>query len=414
MQNREELLMRTRRARSRVSSGAIGLLGALTLVAGVAIASPASAAQTNIVFGANAQGSNGSFSASTPFTPGATTYSSSVSDSSNPSATFTLSVAAGSADCALVTPATSTSFTVSYATAGTCAITATETSIDKDSGVGGGDGNQTGASATLNLTVTQISQLITLTPSSASLVYASPLTYQVKAVQSGQGSLTYSTTSSSCTVDTTTGLISVTSAGTCVVGVATTGNTNYAAASTTFTLTVTTPPPPPPAPPTPSTPPAPPVVVPPVVVPPVVVPPVVVPPTPKPIVIPVSAPKPVHRPAPTRTVMIKPFSEGSIALTKALKDQVWKLALEVRAKKYKSVQLAGYTDNVFTPAFDLLLVQYRANAVMKQLSVDLKKLKVTGVKIVIVPGLTIALVDSNATAKSRAFNRRVVATLRAR
>ena len=138
-----------------------------------------------------------------------------------------------------------------------------------------------------------------------------------------------------------------------------------------------------------------------------------VPPTPAPIVIPVKAPKPVvHRPAPTRTVVIRPFGEGSIALSKGLKSQVWRLALEVKAQKYKSVELAGYTDNVFTPAFDLLVIKYRANAVMNQLNLDLKKLKVKGVSVTIVPGVTISLVDANTTAKSRALNRRVVATLR--
>ena len=80
---------------------------------------------------------------------------------------------------------------------------------------------------------------------------------------------------------------------------------------------------------------------------------------------------------------------------------------------YRSVQLAGYTDNVFTPSFDLMLIKDRANSVMNRLNIDLKALKVTAVKVTIVQGLTIQLVDANTTAKSRALNRRVVATLRA-
>lgn len=136
--------------------------------------------------------------------------------------------------------------------------------------------------------------------------------------------------------------------------------------------------------------------------------------TPAPVVIPVSAPKPKPHPvAATRTVVIKPFAEGSFKLTKVLKLQVRHLAIQIKRHHYRSVSLAGYTDNVFTPAFDLMLIQNRAEVVFRQLSRDLRAMKVSGVRIAIIPGLTIQLVDANTTAKSRALNRRVVATLKA-
>jgi len=87
--------------------------------------------------------------------------------------------------------------------------------------------------------------------------------------------------------------------------------------------------------------------------------------------------------------------------------------LEIKKMGYKSVTLAGYTDNVFTPTFDALLVQNRAYAVELMLNIDLKKLKVKGVNVSVVPGLTVQLVNLNTTVSSRALNRRVVATLRA-
>jgi len=99
---------------------------------------------------------------------------------------------------------------------------------------------------------------------------------------------------------------------------------------------------------------------------------------------------------------------------KPLKLQVKRLAIQIKRHHYQSVSLAGYTDNVFTPAFDLMLIQNRAEVVLRQLSSDLRSLKVSSVNISIIPGLTIQLVDANATAKSRALNRRVVATLKAR
>ena len=100
-------------------------------------------------------------------------------------------------------------------------------------------------------------------------------------------------------------------------------------------------------------------------------------------------------------------------MTKALLAQVWRLALSIKRRHYTAVTLTGYTDNVFTPAMDALLIRERSLAVSQQLQFDLGRLKVDHVTITIAPGLTIQLVTLNTTPSRRALNRRVVATLSA-
>jgi OOP family OmpA-OmpF porin len=112
-------------------------------------------------------------------------------------------------------------------------------------------------------------------------------------------------------------------------------------------------------------------------------------------------------------VTIQPFAEGSYALSSKLKSEIRGMAKSIQKSRYKTVNLSGYTDNVFTAAFNVTLNQNRAKAVFTQLSLDLHTLKVTGVAVTIVPGYSVVLVASNATAKGRAQNRRVVATLKA-
>jgi outer membrane protein OmpA-like peptidoglycan-associated protein len=131
--------------------------------------------------------------------------------------------------------------------------------------------------------------------------------------------------------------------------------------------------------------------------------------TPAPITI-VNAPPPV----PPTTFTIKSFGEGSYKLTAKLKKQVHALALKIKAGRYHRVELAGYTDNVFTPALNAVLTQNRAAVVSTALKKFLKALHVKNVKIVIVSGVTITLVTLNTTPQFRAENRRVVATLRAK
>jgi outer membrane protein OmpA-like peptidoglycan-associated protein len=112
-------------------------------------------------------------------------------------------------------------------------------------------------------------------------------------------------------------------------------------------------------------------------------------------------------------VTIEPFAEGSYALSSTLKTEIEKMATTIQKSHYKTVSLTGYTDNVFTAAFNATLNQNRAEAVATQLSLDLSTLKVSGVAITVVPGVSIILVSTNATAKGRAENRRVMATLKA-
>ncbi len=89
------------------------------------------------------------------------------------------------------------------------------------------------------------------------------------------------------------------------------------------------------------------------------------------------------------------------------------MAKLINKKHYTAVALTGYTDNVFTAAFNVTLNHNRANAVESRLKLDLKKLKDTKVVTAIVPGFSVVLVGTNMTAKGRAANRRVIATLKA-
>ena len=100
-------------------------------------------------------------------------------------------------------------------------------------------------------------------------------------------------------------------------------------------------------------------------------------------------------------------------MSKKLQAEVERMALTIQKKHYKTVTLTGYTDNVFTAAFNVTLNQNRAQAVSDQLLLDLQALKISDVTITIVPGYGVVLVADNTTAKGRAENRRVVATLKA-
>jgi outer membrane protein OmpA-like peptidoglycan-associated protein len=89
------------------------------------------------------------------------------------------------------------------------------------------------------------------------------------------------------------------------------------------------------------------------------------------------------------------------------------LAQKVKHYHYTSVKLAAYTDNVFSPTFNVTLNQNRASAVMHQLQGDLGALHDKKVSITILLGSVSVQLASNTTAKGRAANRHVVATLRA-
>jgi outer membrane protein OmpA-like peptidoglycan-associated protein len=89
------------------------------------------------------------------------------------------------------------------------------------------------------------------------------------------------------------------------------------------------------------------------------------------------------------------------------------MAQSIKKSHYKTVDLTGYTDNVFTAAFNTTLNLNRAKAVSAKLTADLVTLGDLGVVITIVPGYSVVVVSTNATAAGRAQNRRVVAVLKA-
>ena len=65
---------------------------------------------------------------------------------------------------------------------------------------------------------------------------------------------------------------------------------------------------------------------------------------------------------------IEPFGEGSYALSAKLKTEIQQMARTIQQNHYKNVNLTGYTDNVFTAAFNATLNQNRAEAVSTQLT----------------------------------------------
>jgi len=125
-------------------------------------------------------------------------------------------------------------------------------------------------------------------------------------------------------------------------------------------------------------------------------------------------PPPPPPPPPTVTMSVVPFAEGSVVLTPALDNQIAAIAARVKSMKYHVIDVTGYTDNVFTPAFNQTLNQSRASAVVAQLTSDLAALHVTGVTVDIVTNPTSYVFQTgpNVTAQNRAINRRVVATLK--
>ena len=218
------------------------------------------------------------------------------------------------------------------------------------------------------------SQTIDLAP--ARLHFGASVTLDATGYR-GSGAVTYEVvggTATGCGIDAT-DTLTATSAGTCLVVASIAASPGFAAASSAATAFTFEPAP--------------------------VKPPRTVPPPPAP-------------PA-TINVSVVPFAEGSDLLTPQLDLQIAAIAKTVAAKKYHVVDLTPFTDNVFTPAFNLTLNQNRAMAVEVQLQADLVAVHATDVSVVIVttPATSVFQPDSNVTAQGRAYNRRVVATLKA-
>ena len=111
---------------------------------------------------------------------------------------------------------------------------------------------------------------------------------------------------------------------------------------------------------------------------------------------------------PTRRFVIDRFPEGSYQLTPVLDRQVRAIAEVIRRDGYRHVTITGYTDNVFTPAFNSLLDEMRARSVGDLLRTELGALGVRGVGLAETSSRSSGSVASNTTAAGRARNRRVV------
>jgi hypothetical protein len=111
-----------------------------------------------------------------------------------------------------------------------------------------------------------------------------------------------------------------------------------------------------------------------------------------------------------KSVTVGPFITGT-QLNPILDAQVNQLALVVKSQHKKSVLLTGYTDSTGTKAANLTQSKERAASVATQLAVDLKTLKVTGVKISSKGDGEANPLTNNKTTAGQIKNRRVVATL---
>ena len=134
------------------------------------------------------------------------------------------------------TCAVSSEGVVSAGESGNCLVTAT---------VAGDSNYLAGTTPAYEVTFTTGSQAITVensahqTASSASVTWSQGATYQVYASSTGASVITFAATNNGvCTVNATTGLVSINSAGVCYLTVSASGNPNYTPLTATFTLSV--------------------------------------------------------------------------------------------------------------------------------------------------------------------------------
>ena len=125
---------------------------------------------------------------------------------------------------------------VSAGESGNCLVTAT---------VAGDETFEAGTTPVYEVTFTTGTQAITIenaahqSASSASVTWSQGATYQVYASSTGASVITFAATNNGvCTVNATTGLVSITSAGVCYLTVSASGNPNYTPLTATFTLSV--------------------------------------------------------------------------------------------------------------------------------------------------------------------------------
>lgn len=113
---------------------------------------------------------------------------------------------------------------------GTCAVTAT---------VAADATYASASSASITITVQKSDQAVTWSPSNTSLLFTdSPVTPSSGATTEGDGAITYSVTSGSCTVDSDTGTLTYSSTGTCVVTATAAATAAYAEGTQAVTFTI--------------------------------------------------------------------------------------------------------------------------------------------------------------------------------
>jgi len=156
-------------------------------------------------------------------------------------------------------PFTVTAPTVSGALAGSFTYSSATTSVISISGTtltveGGGSSlitatftptdttNYNTATTTMTVTVSRATQTVTWAPTTALLTTASPATPSSLATALGAATISYEVTSagtSSCTVDSSTGVLTFTAAGSCTVRASAAQSANYAAATKDVTFVIT-------------------------------------------------------------------------------------------------------------------------------------------------------------------------------
>lgn len=118
---------------------------------------------------------------------------------------------------------------------GTCTVTA---SVAADATYA------TATSSSITITVQKATQTVMWSPSNTSLLFTdSPVTPSTTATTDGDGAITYTVTSGSCSVDSDTGTLTYSSTGTCVVTATAAATTAYSAGTqaVTFTIAAVTP-----------------------------------------------------------------------------------------------------------------------------------------------------------------------------
>ncbi len=153
------------------------------------------------------------------------------------SPTYTFAITSpGTTGCSISSTATTNPPTITYTGAGTCVVQVTASSVS----------GYAAASTTASFVLSLGTQSVTWNPTTALTTIQSPATPSVAATTSGNGAITYSVSSAgttNCTVNASTGVITYSAAGSCVVVATAAATTLYSSATTsvTFVISLATP-----------------------------------------------------------------------------------------------------------------------------------------------------------------------------